>query len=136
MIIDWDGRQPLHEWALEHPIAKSILVQTGQCTEGCRPGAGPREWDRMWKEECEKWGGVDNITKTMNQLQHAELMGNISWVSLNLVTDSMGQDVLFNSLENNVLSHIFCNQILGQGFGGGKRHKYSVQHCSLYIVKS
>ena len=27
MIIDWDRRQPLHEWALEHPIAKSILVQ-------------------------------------------------------------------------------------------------------------
>ncbi|MBR20384.1 MAG: hypothetical protein CMA64_09630 [Euryarchaeota archaeon] len=130
MIIDWDGKQPLHEWALEHPVAKSILVQTGQCTEGCRPGAGPREWDRMWKEECEKWGGVENITKTMNKLQHAELMGNISWVTLNIVTDTMGQDVLFNSLENKQtlfwMSNVFDTATIGSIVAGDKNKLYDV----------
>lgn len=131
MIIDWDGIQPLHEWALEHPIAKSVLVQTGQCTEGCRPGAGPREWDRMWVKECEKWGGVENITKTMTKLQQAELQGDISWVSLNIVTDTMGQDILFDSLDNKPtfmwISNVFDTATVGSITASNKEDLYNIE---------
>ena len=67
----------------------------------------------------------------MTQLQHAELMGNISWVSLNLVTDSMGQDVLFNSLENKPtlfwMSNIFDTATIGSIIAGDENKLYDIK---------
>ena len=41
MISEWDGITPLHDWALENPVTKGILIGSGQTNEGIRPGMGP-----------------------------------------------------------------------------------------------
>ena len=100
MILSWDGSYPLHDWALEDPVAKGILIASGQINEGIRPGAGPKEWDNMWKNEVELWGGIENIKSTMAKLKEAEVNGDISWCTLNIATDTVGQEVIFKNLED------------------------------------
>lgn len=100
MILSWDGSYPLHDWALEDPVAKGILIASGQINEGIRPGAGPKEWDDMWVNEVELWGGIENIKSTMAKLKEAEVNGDISWCTLNIATDTVGQEVIFKNLED------------------------------------
>ena len=117
MILSWDGTTPLHEWALNHPITKGILIASGQINEGTRPGAGPKEWDSMWEKEIEKWGGIENIKATMAKLKEAEVNGDISWCNVNIATDTLGQELIFQNLEDVPtavwLSNIFDSSPIG-----------------------
>ena len=117
MILSWDGTTPLHEWALIHPITKGILIASGQINEGTRPGAGPKEWDSMWEKEIEKWGGIENIKATMAKLKEAEVNGDISWCNVNIATDTLGQELIFQNLEDVPtavwLSNIFDSSPIG-----------------------
>ena len=117
MIVDWDGKQPLHDWALEHPVAKGILIASGQVNEGTRLGAGPKEWDNMWQQEIEKWGGVENIQSIMKKLKTAEENGNITWCTINIAHDFIGQDLIFKNLDSTPLvlwlSNIYDSSPIG-----------------------
>lgn len=117
MILSWDGSYPLHDWAMDHPIAKSILVASGQINEGTRPGAGPKEWDNMWEQEIKKWGGVENIVDSMAKLKQAEVNGDIAWCTVNIAHDVIGQELIFSSLENKPtvlwISNIFDSSPIG-----------------------
>jgi len=117
MILAWDGTTPLHDWALEHPIAKGILIASGQINEGTRPGAGPKEWDSMWEKEIENWGGIENIKSTMAKLKEAEVNGDITWCTINIAHDQIAQDLIFKNLDNTPtvlwLSNIFDSSPIG-----------------------
>jgi hypothetical protein len=109
MILSWDGSYPLHDWAIKDPIAKGVLLASGQLQEGTRPGAGPKEWDDLWQREIKLWDGIENIIDTMADLKEAEVNKNIVWCSLNVVTDSMGQDIIFKNLDNKPTVFWFSN---------------------------
>ena len=54
----------------------------------------------MWKNEVKLWGGIENIKSTMAKLKEAEVNGDISWCTLNIATDTVGQEVIFKNLED------------------------------------
>lgn len=133
MIIDWDGIEPLHDWALNHPIAKSILIASGQINEGVRPGAGPKDWDTMWQREIDLWGGLENITKTIKKLKEAEEKGNISWCTINMVNDNKSQSLIFDNLKSDEstlfwLSNVFDSSSVASTIASNKTHLYDVEY--------
>jgi len=111
MISDWDGITPLHDWALENPVTKGILIGSGQTNEGIRPGMGPSFWKDCWQRELDEFGSVDEIRETLNELKKGRVEGNVSFINLNIAFDQLGSQILFSNLLNDStllwLSNIF-----------------------------
>ena len=129
MILTWDVSTPLHDWAMSHPVAKGILIASGQINEGIRPGAGPKEWDNMWENEIKLWGGIENIKSTMTKLKEAEVNGDISWCTVNMATDQLGQELIFDNLDDTPtvfwLSNIFDSSPICAINATNQKHFYS-----------
>ena len=111
MISNWDGITPLHDWALENPITKGILIGSGQTNEGIRPGMGPSYWNDCWERELKEFGDTDAIRDTLDLLKQGKVAGNVSFINLNIAFDALGSQILFGNLERNStllwLSNIF-----------------------------
>ena len=111
MLSNWDGETPLHDWALENPVTKGILIGSGQTNEGIRPGMGPSFWKDCWERELNEFGNVESIQETLELLRKGRREGNISFVNLNIAFDQLGSQILFSNLKNQEtllwLSNIF-----------------------------
>ena len=111
MISEWDGITPLHDWALENPVTKGILIGSGQTNEGIRPGMGPSFWNDCWQRELDEFGGTSEIRETLNLLKQGRVKGNVSFINLNIAFDNFSTKLMFKNLHNDStvlwLSNIF-----------------------------
>lgn len=112
MISHWNPLEAtLHDWALDNPVTKGIMISSGQTREGVRPGMGPSFWNDCWERELKEFGSVDEIANTLNLLRKGNANGLVSFINLNIAFDHVGQQILFGSLDKTStvlwLSNIF-----------------------------
>ena len=112
MISHWNPlEETLHDWALDNPVTKGIMISSGQTREGVRPGMGPSSWNDCWERELKEFGSVEEIANTLNLLKKGNANGLVSFINLNIAFDYVGQTILFGSLDKTStvlwLSNIF-----------------------------
>ncbi len=140
MVSHWDPVRdgPLHDWALQNPVTKGILIGSGQTNEGIRPGMGPSYWNNCWERELKEFGDDENIRDTLNLLKQGRVAGNVSFVNLNIAFDQLGTQILLKSLDNDHtllwLSNIFDSSPISAYTASQERLLYN-QDSRMNIAK-